>query len=85
MGDPATALREIAGCFEAAGDSACALDVAIDDGTVVVTVYVPPSIASAELYHQLRYLRDLGQVRAFAQRYGIDPAKLEAVLLTTKE
>lgn len=37
------------------------------------------------LFHELTYLSDVGQIRAFASRYDIDAAKLEALLPNRKE
>jgi hypothetical protein len=82
-------LKELTEILAAHGDRRCGVQVQeTDDFHFDVTIRVPcPGQDTAEaeldvleLYHRLRFLAGLGQVRAFASEYGIHSKKLEAAL-----
>lgn len=55
------------------------------DGTVTISLTVGPigltaELVLLELVNRLRYLEGLGQVRAFAEAYGIDAHAIERLL-----
>lgn len=74
---------------QAGADLRCVPSVETDDdrGVVLTLTFNPAaqddyavSLAALEVYNRLRYLCGLGTVRAFASEYGIDSARLEALL-----
>lgn len=84
-------VKEVADVLGGHGDLLCRPSVEMDGNyRLMLTVAIlpeqqEPSLAGglsvvAELYHELRYALDVAQMRAFASRYGIDPAALEALL-----
>jgi hypothetical protein len=82
VGELASVLNEHAGLL-------CVPTVERDeDGHVVLTVCVRPTdqatvggaASTLELYHQLDRVIDVGTMRAFASKYDIPPALLEALL-----
>jgi hypothetical protein len=78
-------VSEVASALEAHGSIPCRLTV--DDGgeswsltLTFVADNVCASLGVLELTADLRRVRDVAQMRGFAETYGIDPAKLEALI-----
>jgi hypothetical protein len=82
-------LTEVAGILEQHAEVRCepTVDLEEDSGDLVLTVRVhafdlpdEQRLGLLELLTDLQYLQDLCSMRAFARRYDIDPARLEALL-----
>ncbi len=61
----------------------CALDIDLDDGSLLVTLQVvgePGDPYVLSLRDDLRYIHDVATLRAIATRYDIPAAALEALL-----
>ena len=76
---------EVAGTLADYADIPCRIRLETDDGTWTLTVTFEPynvsgSLQMLELAAALRRVRDVAQMRGFAQTYGIEPSKLEALL-----
>lgn len=78
-------VREIVDALSAHGDVACCPEISEDVGlfTLSVTFHAGDTrqaMEILELAERLRRVRDVAQVRAFGERYGIDAAALDAVI-----
>lgn len=82
----------MADALAAHGELLCVPAVETTDAGVVLTVTVPTvgqasgaaALDAVELLQELQRVADMVQLRALAQRYDIDPAALEALLLQKK-
>lgn len=79
-GEAVLQVREIAEVLAAHGQLLCAARVDMDDGHAVLTLEAGGDLSVLELFHALRYVVDMGQMRALCGRYGIEPAMLERML-----
>lgn len=83
--DPGVLLGEVLivlGPYAEMGCVPCAL---LNDRALTITLELTSAgpaqgLRLLELRHELQYVADVGQIRLFAMRYGIDPARLEALL-----
>ena len=83
-----TSLGEVAAVLQHYEHLVGSAAVSEDDGllTFSLTLYAegqegyPQALAALECWTHLQRLADLGQLRALAARYDIDPRKLEALL-----
>lgn len=81
-------MREVLGAMAEHGDLRCTPEVEMNDGKLSVTLTVragdqirsEDAVSVVELFHRLREVHDLAQVRGLAARYGVPPERLEAVL-----
>ena len=83
-------LDEVAALLLRNGALRCAMVVEVEDEAASITLTLsrattletsgPYDLGLLDLLHDAQYLAGLGQVRAFAGLYGIDPAALEALL-----
>ena len=76
-------LDELASALLVYADVRAAMEVEFKDGELHVALRIPreQGLGITELGHQLAYLAGIGQVRAFAMHYGINPEALERLLL----
>jgi len=72
-------VAEIANLLERFADLPVLLDVSDDDG-LRVSLSFAPSLRVEELRGEIRYLAGVAQVRAFAERYGLDVHALDGLL-----
>lgn len=78
-------LAEVAAVLARHGQMPCAPEVIEEDGLVTLTVTLRPqttaqALEQLEVLGVLQYVVDVGQMRALAEKYGIDPVLIEAVL-----
>lgn len=78
-------LAEVTNVLLQHGSLHCAPAVEEEDGLVTLTVTLHPvdvgeALEGLAVMNELNYLGGLAQVRAFADSYGIDAAKLEALI-----
>lgn len=81
-------LAEVAEVLARSGHLRCdlAIDDDGDDGLLIqISVPLQGSFAVMELREALQWVADVAAVRAFAERYGIDPARVEAILPRREE
>jgi hypothetical protein len=86
--DATIGLTEVADLLAAHGELRCAALAETGAAHVELTIYIPHSGAgldTTELFHELRYLADVGAMRAFAMRYGIPAERLENLLAQRRE
>ena len=77
---------ELADVLEQFRDLQCAPSVECEDGAVTLTVSLPSqTLDNLNLFNELRRATDVHQMRAIADRYGIDPQRVEALMETDKE
>lgn len=79
---PIAALQEVADVLAAHGAIPCTPRVDHDGDHFVLRVSFPRQVGleEVELLEQLRRVQDVAQMRAFADRYGIPPERLEAFI-----
>lgn len=81
-------VREVADALVSAGDlRRCGARVEMVDGEVRLTICFglhdaaeEDGLQLLELFQQLRYVADMGSMRALCARYGIEPEQLERLL-----
>ena len=78
-------LAEVAEVLAAFGLQRCVPLAELEDGVLTVTLRcvgtgVEEGLGLLELYHELRYVTDMAQLRALADRFDIEPAALERLL-----
>lgn len=74
-------LQEVAAVLhDHGGTLPCTPELDVVDGEVRLTLRVHASLDALELGNRLRHLLDVANIRAIAARWGIDAAKLEALL-----
>lgn len=86
--DATIELKEVAELLAGHGDLRCAALVESGVAHVELTIYIPhvgAGLEGSELFHELRYLADVGAMRAFAMRYGIPAERLEDLLAQQRE
>lgn len=78
-------LAEVVEALAPAGDLRCVPTVALEDGTVRIVLTIPDGLRARDLRDRVQYVADVGNIRGFALKYGIDPKKLEHLLIGAKQ